>query len=177
MDVNRVVTLDQFIVERQSHFPYGKGDLTRLLSDIAVAGKIVNREINQAGLVDILGEAGELNVQGESVKKLDLYANEQFIAAFKAGGEISGVVSEEDEFLTPLNTGLSKDGQYVITMDPLDGSSNIDVNVSVGTIFSIYRRVTKHGDVQLEDFLQKGTEQVAAGYLIYGSSTILVYTT
>ncbi|NQY68100.1 MAG: class 1 fructose-bisphosphatase [Flavobacteriales bacterium] len=171
------MTLDQFIVERQSDFPYGKGDLTRLLSDIGVAAKIVNREINQAGLVDILGEAGQQNVQGESVKKLDLYANDQFIAAFKAGGEISGVVSEEDEFLTPLNTGLSKDGQYVITMDPLDGSSNIDVNVSVGTIFSIYRRITKEGDVQLEDFLQKGTAQVAAGYVIYGSSTMLVYTT
>ncbi|MCH7534761.1 MAG: class 1 fructose-bisphosphatase [Bacteroidetes bacterium] len=177
MNVNKVVTLDQFVVKRQADFPFGKGDLTRLLSDIGVAAKIVNREINKAGLVDILGEAGETNIQGEGVKKLDLYANNQFIAAFKAGGEVSGLVSEEDEHYIPLNTGLSKDGSYLITIDPLDGSSNIDVNVSVGTIFSIYRRITEEGDVTLSDFLQKGTKQVAAGYVIYGSSTMLVYTT
>lgn len=177
MNTNRVTTLDQFILERKADFPFGKGDLTRLLSDIGVAAKIVNREINKAGLVDILGDIGSTNVQGEVVKKLDIYANEQFIAAFKAGGEISGVVSEENKDIIPLNGGISSAGDYIVTMDPLDGSSNIDVNVTVGTIFSIYRRKSKGGDVILADFLQPGTEQVASGYVIYGSSTMLVYTT
>jgi fructose-1,6-bisphosphatase I len=170
-------TLTEFIVEKQSDFPFAKGELSRLLHDIAIASKIVHREVNKAGLVDILGETGEVNVQGEVVKKLDVFANEQFIAAFKAGGEVCAIASEENEDLIPIETEASKNAKYVIAMDPLDGSSNIDVNVSVGTIFCIYRRVSLNGPGTKEDFMQRGTEQVAAGYVIYGSSTMLVYTT
>jgi fructose-1,6-bisphosphatase I len=170
-------TLTEFIVEKQSDFPYAKGELSRLLHDIAIASKIVHREVNKAGLVDILGETGDVNVQGEVVKKLDVFANEQFIAAFKAGGEVCAIASEENEDIIPINTEASKNAKYVIAMDPLDGSSNIDVNVSVGTIFCIYRRVSLNGPGTKEDFFQRGTEQVAAGYVIYGSSTMLVYTT
>jgi fructose-1,6-bisphosphatase I len=170
-------TLTEFIVEKQSDFPFAKGELSRLLHDIAIASKIVHREVNKAGLVDILGETGEINVQGEIVKKLDVFANEQFIAAFKAGGEVCAIASEENEDLIPIETEASKNAKYVIAMDPLDGSSNIDVNVSVGTIFCIYRRISLSGPGTKEDFMQRGTEQVAAGYVIYGSSTMLVYTT
>jgi fructose-1,6-bisphosphatase I len=172
-----VKTLGQFIIEKQGDFPYAKGELSRLLRDIGIAAKIVNREVNKAGLADILGEAGETNVQGESVKKLDVFANEQFIAALSVGGECCGIASEENEDIIPIDTPQSRNAKYVVAMDPLDGSSNIDVNVSVGTIFSIYRRVSLSGPATLEDFQQRGTEQVAAGYIIYGSSTMLVYTT
>lgn len=173
-----VTTLGQFIIARQAEFPYSKGELSRLLRDIGIAAKIVNREVNKAGLVDILGEMGETNVQGESVKKLDVFANEQFISALTYGGECCAIASEENEEIIPIDTQVSKNAKYVVCMDPLDGSSNIDVNVSIGTIFSIYRRVTPmNGPGAIEDFLQKGTEQVAAGYIIYGSSTMLVYTT
>jgi fructose-1,6-bisphosphatase I len=170
-------TLTEFIVEKQTEFPFAKGELSRLLHDIAIASKIVHREVNKAGLVDILGETGEINVQGEVVKKLDVFANEQFIAAFKAGGEVCAIASEENEEFIPIETEASKNAKYVVAMDPLDGSSNIDVNVSVGTIFCIYRRISLSGPGKKEDFLQRGTEQVAAGYVIYGSSTMLVYTT
>jgi fructose-1,6-bisphosphatase I len=170
-------TLTEFIVEKQTEFPFAKGELSRLLHDIAIASKIVHREVNKAGLVDILGETGEINIQGEVVKKLDVFANEQFIAAFKAGGEVCAIASEENEEFIPIETEASKNAKYVIAMDPLDGSSNIDVNVSVGTIFCIYRRISLSGPGKKEDFLQRGTEQVAAGYVIYGSSTMLVYTT
>ncbi len=173
----RVTTLGQFIIERQSDFPYAKGELSRLLRDIGIAAKIVNREVNKAGLVDILGDAGNTNVQGEEVKKLDVYANEQFITALTHGGETCAVASEENEEMIPINSEVSKNAKYVVAIDPLDGSSNIDVNVSIGTIFSIYRRTTLTGASNLSDFMQKGTEQVAAGYVIYGSSTMLVYTT
>jgi len=173
----RVQTLGQFIIEKQNDFPYAKGELSRLLRDIGIAAKIVNREVNKAGLVEILGETGEVNVQGEQVKKLDVFANDQFIAALKAGGEVCAIASEENEDLIPIDNEVSKNAKYVIAMDPLDGSSNIDVNVSVGTIFSIYRRVSLSGPGTLEDFMQRGTEQVAAGYIIYGSSCMLVYTT
>lgn len=173
----RVQTLGQFIIEKQNDFPYAKGELSRLLRDIGIAAKIVNREVNKAGLVEILGETGEVNVQGEQVKKLDVFANEQFIAALKAGGEVCAIASEENEEIIPIDSEVSKNAKYVIAMDPLDGSSNIDVNVSVGTIFSIYRRVSLNGPGTLEDFMQHGTEQVAAGYIIYGSSCMLVYTT
>jgi fructose-1,6-bisphosphatase I len=172
-----VITLGQFIIQKQSDFPYAKGELSRLLRDIGIAAKIVNREINKAGLADILGDSGEINVQGETQKKLDVYANEQFISALSSGGECCLVASEENEEVVLLNTDVSKDAQYVVAIDPLDGSSNIDVNVAVGTTFSIYRRISKEGEGVLEDILQKGTEQVAAGYVIYGSSTMLVYTT
>jgi fructose-1,6-bisphosphatase I len=173
----RVKTLGQFIIEKQSDFPYAKGELSRLLRDIGIASKIVNREVNKAGLVEILGETGEVNVQGEKVKKLDVFANEQFIAALKAGGEVCAIASEENEHIIPVDSEISKNARYVVAMDPLDGSSNIDVNVSVGTIFSIYRRTSLNGPGTLEDFMQRGTEQVAAGYVIYGSSCMMVYTT
>lgn len=175
--MNKVTTLGQFIIERQTDFPYAKGELSRLLRDIGIAAKIVNREVNKAGLVDILGEYGTMNVQGEDVKKLDVYANEQFIAALSAGGETCAVASEENEGLVHIDSEVSKNAKYVVCVDPLDGSSNIDVNVNIGTIFSIYRRTSFSGLVEETDYLQHGTEQVAAGYIIYGSSTMLVYTT
>jgi fructose-1,6-bisphosphatase I len=170
-------TLGQFIIEKQADFPYAKGELSRLLRDIGIAAKIVNREVNKAGIADILGDNGTTNVQGEGQKKLDVYANEQFISALKHGGECCIVASEESDDYIYLDTDISKDANYIVAIDPLDGSSNIDVNVGIGTIFSIYRRKTTKGRAVLEDVLQKGTEQVAAGYVIYGSSTMLVYTT
>lgn len=173
-----VVTLGEFILNKQADFPYASGELSRLLSDISIASKIVNREVNRAGLVDILGEQGNVNIQGEVQQKLDVIADEQFIAAFKAGGEVCGIASEENGCFVAFDTETSKAGKYVVLFDPLDGSSNIDVNVSIGTIFSIYRRISKVGEpATIEDMLQKGTEQVASGYVIYGSSTMLVYTT
>lgn len=171
------MTLGQFIIEKQAHFPYAKGELSRLLRDIGIAAKIVNREVNKAGLMDILGSAGKTNIQGEGQQKLDVYANEQFIAALKSGGECCIVASEENEHVIPIDTAVSKSAKYIVAIDPLDGSTNIDVNVPVGSIFSIYRRKSVNGPALLSDVLQKGTEQVAAGYIIYGSSTMLVYTT
>jgi fructose-1,6-bisphosphatase I len=173
----RIVTLGQFIIEKQADFPYAKGELSRLLRDIGIAAKIVNREVNKAGLADILGEAGTVNIQGETQKKLDIYANEQFISALNSGGECCLVASEENEEVILMNSAVSKDAKYVVAIDPLDGSSNIDVNVAVGTTFSVYRRKSEGGKAVLKDILQKGTEQVAAGYIVYGSSTMLVYTT
>lgn len=173
----RVTTLGQFIIERQADFPYAKGELSRLLRDIGIASKLVNREVNKAGLVDILGEMGAMNIQGESVKKLDVFANDEFISALGSGGECCAIASEENEEVVDISNDFNQDAKYVICIDPLDGSSNIDVNVSIGTIFSIYRRRSSSGKAVVEDFLQPGTEQVAAGYVIYGSSTMLVYTT
>lgn len=172
-----IVTLGQFIIEKQNDFPYAKGELSRLLRDIGIASKIVNREVNKAGLMDILGDAGTINIQGESQKKLDVFANEQFIAALKSGGECCIVASEENDEFVYIDGEVSKNAKYIVAIDPLDGSSNIDVNVAVGTIFSIYRRKSVGGKATLADVLQKGTAQVAAGYVIYGSSTMLVYTT
>lgn len=177
--MGKLVTLGEFIVSHQAEFPYATGELSSLLSAIRLAGKIVNREVNKAGLVDeILGAAGSQNIQGEAQQKLDVFADKHFIQALEAQGEVCGVASEENDTFIAYNNALSRNGKYVVLMDPLDGSSNIDVNVSIGTIFSIYRRKTPIGSsAQLEDFLQVGTEQVAAGYIIYGSSTMLVYTT
>jgi len=176
--LRRFITLGQFIIERQSDFPFAKGELSRLLRDIGIAAKLVNREVNKAGLADILGDMGETNVQGEDQKKLDVYANEQFINALRSGGECLAVASEENEDLIEIESPVSKNAKYVVCIDPLDGSSNIDVNVSIGTIFSIYRRkADRAGATTIDDFMIKGTEQVAAGYVIYGSSTMLVYTT
>lgn len=175
-----IKTLGQFIIEKQADFPYAKGELSRLLRDIGIAAKIVNREVNKAGLVDILGTHGDsTNVFGENQKKLDVYADEQFISALKSGGECCFVASEEqEEGVLLTDTGISKNAKYIVCIDPLDGSSNIEVNVSVGTIFSIYRRKSAVGaEITKEDYLQTGMEQVAAGYIIYGSSTMLVYTT
>jgi fructose-1,6-bisphosphatase I len=175
--MKKVTTLGQFIIERQADFPYAKGELSRLLRDIGIAAKIVNREVNKAGLVDILGENGTMNIQGEGQQRLDVYANEQFISALSAGGETCAIASEEEEGLLAIDNKVSKNAKYIVCFDPLDGSSNIDVNVSIGSIFSIYRRTSFSGAVNEKDYFQRGTEQVAAGYIIYGSSTMLVYTT
>ena len=175
--MRNIVTLNEFIQDKQSEFQYASGELTRLLNDIGIAAKIINSEVRKAGLVDILGKAGSENIQGEEQQKLDVYADNQMINSFRYGGQVCGIASgENDEFLSFDGDSAHK-GKYVAVFDPLDGSSNIDVNVSIGTIFSIYRRVSDEGPVQLGDFLQKGTEQVAAGYVVYGPSTMLVYTT
>jgi fructose-1,6-bisphosphatase I len=177
--MSRVITLSEFIVERQKDFPYAKGELSRLLSAIRLAAKVVNREVNKAGLAeDILGAMGSENIQGEQQQKLDVYANNQFIHALKAQGEVCGIASEENDDFITFDEEICRNGKYVVLMDPLDGSSNIDVNVSIGTLFSIYRRISPVGTKPVaEDFLQHGTAQVAAGYIIYGSSTMLVFTT
>ena len=173
-----VQTLDEFIIRKQTEFPYATGELSRLLRNIALAAKIVHRDVNKAGLVDVLGTTGLTNVQGEEVKKLDILANERFIASLELGGQCCGVASEENEDFVSFKGSASDEGKYVVAIDPLDGSSNIDVNVSVGTVFSIYRRISPTGaPCTVDDFLQKGCDQAASGYVIYGSSTMLVYTT
>ena len=172
-------TLGEFIIENQAEFAYSSGELSRLINSIRLAAKVVNHEVNQAGLVDITGAAGETNVQGEDQQKLDVYANEKFIQTLTNREIVCGIASEEmEDFITIAGQNGDHKNKYVVLMDPLDGSSNIDVNVSVGTIFSIYRRVSPIGTpVQMEDFLQPGHKQVAAGYIVYGTSTMLVYTT
>jgi fructose-1,6-bisphosphatase I len=170
-------TLTEFIIEKQSEYPQASGELSRLLNDIGIAAKFVNKEVNRAGIGDVMGYAGEVNVQGEEQKKLDVYANDQFIAALKSGGQCCAIGSEENDEIILLDNEVSKNGKYVVAIDPLDGSSNIESNVSIGTVFSIYRRRTVRGTATLEDFLQPGRNIVAAGYVIYGSSTMLVYTT
>jgi len=173
-----VTTLDEFIIDRQDDFPFASGDLSRLLRDIGFASKIVNREVNKAGLVDIAGAAGSENIQGEQQQKLDVFADEVFIRALKSGGEVCGIASEENDDFIAFENENSRNGKYVVAMDPLDGSSNIDVNVSIGTIFSIFRRKSEIGSLAtMDDFLQPGTAQVAGGYVLYGSSSMLVYTT
>lgn len=176
--MKKVISLNEFIIERQNEFPFATGDLTSLLNDIAFASKMVNRDVTRAGLVDILGQEGSTNIQGEDQQKLDVIADNIFIDAFNNGGEVCGIASEENDDFLPFNSERAKNGKYVVLFDPLDGSSNIDVNVSIGTIFSIYRRTSEKGkQANINDMLQKGDEQVAAGYVIYGSSTMLVYTT
>ncbi|NCT16868.1 MAG: class 1 fructose-bisphosphatase [Flavobacteriaceae bacterium CG_4_8_14_3_um_filter_34_10] len=172
-------TLGEFIIENQKDFAYSSGELSRLINSIRLAAKVVNHEVNKAGLVDILGTFGEKNIQGEEQQKLDVYANEVFIKTLTNREIVCGIASEEnDDFITIEGSNHKNENKYVVLIDPLDGSSNIDVNVSVGTIFSIYRRVTPAGTpVTLEDFLQPGINQVAAGYIIYGTSTMIVYTT
>lgn len=173
--MENVKTLGEFIIEKQNDFPVSSGEFSSLLSAIRLASKVVNQQVNKAGLMsNILGAVGTENVQGEQQQKLDVYANNQFIKALKGRQVICGIASEENENFISIN----KDGRYIVAMDPLDGSSNIDVNVSIGTIFSIYKRISPVGsEVTQEDFLQKGTEQLAAGYVVYGSSTMMVYTT
>jgi len=177
--INRtVLTLDEFTIQSLRTIPNATGELSSLLRDIGLAAKRVNVEVNKAGLVDILGDYGTVNVQGEEVKKLDIYANNQFVGVLKRGISCAGIASEElDEFVA-FDDEVSNNSKYVCLFDPLDGSGNIDVNVSIGTIFSIYRRITPLGTpVKQEDFLQKGRAQVAAGYMVYGSSTMMVYAT
>lgn len=173
------ITIGEFIVESQNNFPGSSGELSKILSAIKLASKIVSHHINKAGLAkEILGSSGAENIQGEDQQKLDIFANDKFINALSARGVICGVASEENDSYIAFNDKVNTQAKYVVLIDPLDGSSNIDVNVSVGTIFSVFRRKSNLGEkVQLEDFLQSGDEQVAAGYIIYGSSTMLVYST
>ena len=177
--INRqILTLDEFTIQQLRQFPQATGELSSLLRDIGLAAKRVNVEVNKAGLVDILGDAGTVNVQGEDVKKLDIFANNQFMGVLQHGISCAGIASEELDDFVAFDDEVSKNSKYVCLFDPLDGSGNIDVNVSIGTIFSIYRRVSDRGTlVTREDFLQKGRNQVAAGYVVYGSSTMMVYAT
>jgi len=179
MNINRrIQTLDEFTIQQMRDFPQATGELAGLLRDIGLAAKRVNVEVNKAGLVDILGDAGSINVQGEEVKKLDVYANNQFVGVLQHGISCAGIGSEELDDIVVFEDEVSCQSKYVCLFDPLDGSSNIDVNVSIGTIFSVFRRVSELGKpATQEDFLQAGTNQVAAGYIIYGSSTMLVYAT
>jgi len=174
MRTQTIITLEQFIIEKEKANQQATGEFSQIIRDIVLASRIINREVSKAGLVDILGSYGTMNVQGEEVQKLDIYAEKHLIDALSKGGETFAVGSEEQDEMLVLN----KNGKYVVLIDPLDGSSNIDVNVSIGTIFSIYKRTSAVGsDLMPEDFLQKGQEQVAAGYVLYGSSTMLVFTT
>jgi len=169
-----VITLEQFVIKKEQNFPYATGQLSKIIRDIVLASRMINREVNKAGLVDILGLAGDQNMSGEDQQKLDVFADEQMIDALFKGRMVCAVGSEEnDDFI--IKEGST--GKYIVLLDPLDGSSNIDVNVSIGTIFSVYRRRPGEGPLTKEDLLQKGAEQVAAGYVLYGSSTMLVYTT
>jgi len=179
INVNRnVLTLDEFTIQQLRMFPMATGELSGLLRDMGLAAKRVNVEVNKAGLVDILGDAGAVNIQGEDVKKLDVFANNQFMGALRHGISCAGIGSEEMEDFIAFDDDVSKQSKYVCLFDPLDGSGNIDVNVSIGTIFSVYRRVTPIGSIAEKfDFLQQGIKQVAAGYIVYGSSTMLVYAT
>jgi len=173
----KIITLTRHIIEEQRRFPEATGEFTDLMNDIAFASKLISYNTNKAGLMDILGEAGEINIQGERVKKLDIFANETMIKALDHGGNLCVMASEESENIIPIPEQYPV-GKYVCLFDPLDGSSNIDANVSVGTIFSIFRRVTPDdGPGTLQDCLQPGYKQICAGYTIYGSSTMLVYTT
>ena len=171
-----VVTIERFIIEQERLFPEATGELSGILYDIALAAKIIANKVRMAGLVDILGRAGTDNVQGEAQEKLDVFANETIIKAMDHGGRLAAMASEEEPDIIPIPDGF-KCGKYVLLFDPLDGSSNIDVNVPVGTIFSVMRKITRGVRGEMEDMLQPGRRQVAAGYVIYGSSTMLVYTT
>ncbi|MFI5128704.1 MAG: class 1 fructose-bisphosphatase, partial [Chitinophagales bacterium] len=167
-----------YTIQQVRQIPNATGELSALLRDIGLAAKRVNVEVNKAGLVDILGDVGSVNVQGEDVKKLDVFANDQFTGVLQHGVSCAGIASEELDNYVPFDDSESKKSKYVCLFDPLDGSANIDVNVSIGTIFGVYRRVSAKGSIATkEDFLQKGTQQVAAGYIVYGSSTMLVYGT
>lgn len=179
MAINRKIqTLDEFTIQQMRDFPKATGELSGLLRDMGLAAKRVHVEVNKAGLVDILGDAGTMNVQGEEVKKLDVFANNQFMGVLQHGISCAGIGSEELDDVVIFDDEISNNSKYVCLFDPLDGSSNIDVNVSIGTIFSVYRRVSELGKpATKEDFLQPGNKQVAAGYVIYGSSTMLVYAT
>ena len=179
MNVNRkVLTLDEFTLQQLRNIPNSTGELSNLLRDIGLAAKRINVEVNKAGLVDILGDAGTTNIQGEDVKKLDIYANDQFMGVLRHGISCAGIGSEELDDSVVFDDEISNNSKYVCLFDPLDGSGNIDVNVSIGTIFGVYRRVSEKGrPCTKADFLQPGRNQVAAGYIVYGSSTMLVYAT
>lgn len=175
---HNLITLDEFTIQQLRLFPHATGELSGLLRGIGLAAKRVNLEVNKAALADILGAEGSINIQGEVVQKLDVYANNVFINVLRSGINCAGIVSEENEEMVVFDDAKSNQSKYVLLMDPIDGSGNIDINISIGSIFSVYRRVSDLGKpAMLEDFLQPGIKQVAAGYVIYGSSTILVYAT
>lgn len=175
---HNLVTLDEFTIQQLRLFPHATGELSGLLRGIGLAAKQVNIQVNKAGIADILGTSGNVNVQGEEVQKLDEYANNVFINTLRSGINCAGIVSEENEDMVVFDDIKSNQSKYVLLMDPIDGSGNIDINISIGSIFSIYRRLSPLGQpATKEDFLQPGMRQVAAGYIIYGSSTILVYAT
>ena len=169
------ITISRQIMDDQMLHPGATGELTGLLNDLVVAGKIISAEVNMAGLADILGQSGRTNIQGENVQKLDVFANQTIKRRMEQCGHVCVMTSEEDDDIIPVLDGY--EGNYTIAFDPLDGSTNIDVNVSVGTIFSIHRRLGGTGQGSAADLLQRGSKQVAAGYIIYGSSTVMVYTT
>lgn len=173
---SHVVTISRFLIDEERRHPEATGNFTSLLHDIALAAKLIGREVNKAGLVDILGAAGDENVHGETVQKLDQFANDVIYRALDHTGLVACMASEENEGFIPVPDKFPT-GDYVVIFDPLDGSSNIDVNVSIGTIFSIHRKISKGERGTLEDCLQPGSKQVAAGYVLYGSSTMLVFTT
>jgi fructose-1,6-bisphosphatase I len=174
---SEVITIERFIMEQERLHPEATGELSNLLYDLCLAAKIISRHVRRAGLSDILGPAGAVNVSGDLQQKLDLFANETVRQSVQYTGRVCVTASEEDQAPVPVPPGKPS-GKYVVLYDPLDGSANIDVNVSIGTIFSIHKRVTKkNGTAGLADCLQVGKKQVAAGYILYGSSTMLVYTT
>ena len=179
MKINRnILTLEEFRKQELRFLPQATGELSNLLRDIALAAKRVNAEVNKAGLVDILGETGYQNIQGETVKQLDDFANDSFLAVLQRGISCAGIASEEMDDFVPFDEELCNQSKYIVVLDPLDGSSNIDVNISIGTVFGVYKRKSELGrPCILEDFLQKGENLVASGYIIYGSSTMLVYAT
>lgn len=175
--VGAMLTLEQFIIDRQEQFPHSTGAFSRLIRDLSVAAKHVNWHMRRAGLTDVLGETGEVNVQGEIQQKMDALAHKEFVRALRRGGECCLIGSEEHAEAIPLRTEDSPEGKYIVLIDPLDGSSNIEVNISVGTVFSIYQLPDGQEEVTLEAALQPGVSQVGAGYVVYGSSTMLVYST
>lgn len=175
MNQNSLITLNQFIADQQNNFPFVQGSLSRIFRDLQLAAKMINRDVRKAGLIDVLGEFGETNVQGEEQKKLDVISNDVFMRLMDLSGDVVCVVSEEDEGIHWCPNGA--DAKYILAIDPLDGSSNIDVNASIGSIFSVYKRLSPDKPVTEEDILQKGIQQVAAGYVIYGTATMFVYTT
>jgi fructose-1,6-bisphosphatase I len=176
--MNHFTTLNDFLTSRQGNVKRYNQELSNVLNDLATASKIVNRDVCRAGLVDgFIGAQGGQNIQGEEQQKLDVIADNAFISILEKGGAVCGIASEENEDFVAFENPKSKEGSYVVLFDPLDGSSNIDVNVSIGTIFSIYQRVSNKGGLStIEDMLQTGAQQVAAGYVLYGSSTMMVYT-
>jgi len=174
MNQNTLITLNQFIADQQNKFPFVQGSLSRIFRDLQLAAKMINRDVRKAGLIDVLGSFGETNVQGEDQKKLDVISNDVFMRLMDMGGDCVCVVSEEDEDIHWCPG--AEHAKYILAIDPLDGSSNIDVNASIGSIFSIYKRLSADKPVTAEDILQKGIEQVAAGYVIYGTATMFVYT-
>jgi fructose-1,6-bisphosphatase I len=178
--LRKFVTLYRHIIDEERKYPDATGELSDLLADIALACKVISLEVNRAGLIDLMGLTGNENVHGEQVKKLDEYAHDTLVRAMEVSGHLCAIASEESEDFIPVKEKFMGErplSKYIIHFDPLDGSSNIDANISIGTIFSIYKRVSESGPGTLEDCLQQGTKQVAAGYIIYGSSTIMVYTT